>query len=154
MKINYSDEPVAKPNGIFLAGPTPRDMETPSWRPEALAILKKLGFEGVVYVPEHKNRISNFDYNTQVEWEWTALHAASRIIFWVPRRFPEMKGLTTNVEFGFYLNKSFTIYGRPEWAEKKGYLDWLYKKVTGRDPQVTLERTLIEALTISYTPPT
>lgn len=43
------------PKSIFLAGPTPRDKNTPSWRPQALEILRDMGFGGPVYVPESAN---------------------------------------------------------------------------------------------------
>ena len=45
MKVITSDDKVPKSfstfiePAIFLAGPTPRDPETPSWRPEALDLL-------------------------------------------------------------------------------------------------------------------
>lgn len=41
---------------IFLAGPTPRSKEVQSWRPEALRILKNLGYDGQVYV-KYRNPI-------------------------------------------------------------------------------------------------
>ena len=54
MQINYSDEDVKKGiKSIFLAGPTPRDGNVISWRIEACKILEKLGFDGIVYVPEY-----------------------------------------------------------------------------------------------------
>ncbi len=54
MKINYYENDKLENNkkSIFLAGPTPRNKEVKSWRGEALEILQRLGFDGVVYVPE------------------------------------------------------------------------------------------------------
>lgn len=55
MRIVYAREPYPAQNvrqTIFLAGPTPRDLLTPSWRRDALLILEALGFAGDVYVPE------------------------------------------------------------------------------------------------------
>jgi len=70
--INYSDEEVVhKTPSIFLAGPSPRDTGLTSWRVEATRILQELGFLGVVYVPEQKDRIQ-FDYLNQVSWEQEA----------------------------------------------------------------------------------
>jgi len=139
MKIIHSDEPSIKlplTKSIFLAGPTPRDNQTLSWRSEAIDIFKNFHFDGTIFVPERKIREKDYDYNQQVEWEWDCLHASDVILFWVPREKSMMPGFTTNVEFGFYLSEgnSLVLYGRPEWAEKKGYLDWLYKKVTNRTP--------------------
>lgn len=93
MKVVYSDDPAPEgvvSESIFLAGPTPRDMETPSWRPEALEILEGFNFSGAVFVPERKSRIRDFDYDLQVEWEWDCLHAADIIVFWVPREIEKM----------------------------------------------------------------
>lgn len=133
MRVIYSDEEspteVVK-KSIFLAGPTPRDAETPSWRHEALKILEDIGFDGTVFVPERQhNKI--YDYDTQVEWEWNCLHNSDVIVFWIPRELEKMPGFTTNVEFGFYLAEdvSLILYGRPDWAAKKGYLDWIYRKI-------------------------
>lgn len=54
MKVVYAlqDIPSSFPHAIFLAGPTPRDKDTPSWRPEAIHILEQLKYDGIVFVPE------------------------------------------------------------------------------------------------------
>lgn len=41
MNVIHALQPI--PKSIFLAGPTPRDDETPTWPPEALEILRGLG---------------------------------------------------------------------------------------------------------------
>lgn len=148
MRVNYSDEiPILESNSIFLAGPTPRKKEVPSWRPDAIQVLDRLGFGGIVYVPEHKGRTQEgYDYLAQVEWEWECLENCGVICFWIPRKLPDMPAFTTNVEFGRHTGKSKVFYGRPEWAEKKGYLDWLYHKVTGKNPATTMEELFKEAL--------
>ena len=49
MKVFYSDGPVGwdgESPSIFLAGPTPRREDVPSWRPQALEVLAGLGFTG------------------------------------------------------------------------------------------------------------
>ena len=149
MQINYSDtDPVMSDNSIFLAGPTPRKKEVSSWRPEALGILHELDFKGVVYVPERKLQYEKFDYLDQVEWERACLTWAGIIVFWVPRKLPDMPAFTTNVEFGRYVTSNRIVYGRPDWAEKKGYLDWLYKKETGKSHHNTLKQTLVEAMSL------
>ena len=76
MKIFYSDEELppefncfgkdfkgktiyqladAYANGVFLAGPTPRDDKTKSWRIEAIELFKKYGFGGTLFIPERKD---------------------------------------------------------------------------------------------------
>ena len=61
---------------IFLAGPTPRDAATPSWRPEALRLLAARGFTGAVFVPEPRDGAWTRDYDGQIEWEEAHLHMA------------------------------------------------------------------------------
>jgi hypothetical protein len=135
MRIIHSDEPIEFVHpSIMLCGPTPRNPDISSWRPTAINILKDLGFSGTVLVPERKNWATKFEYNDQVEWEWEALENCSHIVFWVPRKLPEMPGFVTNIEFGGYVRSGRAYYGRPDNSEKKGYLDWLYTKVTNRQP--------------------
>lgn len=116
----YAPEQIDK--SIFLAGPTPRDMETQSWRPEALQLLEDMSFDGKVYVPEHRVRIPDYNYDEQVHWEWEALAASTVIVFWVPRELKKMPAMVTNVEFGFYIASGKVVFGAPNSAQKIGYL--------------------------------
>ncbi len=120
MEVVYAREPLQ--SSIFLAGPTPRDAETPSWRPEALQILEALNYDGKVYVPEDRNQNRSFEYDHQVHWEWAALGAAPVIVFWVPRELKKMPAFVTNVEFGLYISTGKVLLGAPEGAAKMGYL--------------------------------
>lgn len=149
MKVNYSNEPVfidEKLPSIFLAGPTPRSTSVKSWRDEAVDILKKMGFYGIIYVPEQSFNDLDFDYTKQVLWERQAMEAADTIVFWIPRSL-ELPGFTTNVEFGFWIGKhpEKVVYGRPQYSEKNRYLDFLYKEIIGDVPYETLEATLVGA---------
>ena len=128
MRINYSDQPVINGKSIFLAEPPPRSNDVLSWRPEACEYLNELNFDGIVYVPELSNHKALFNYDNQVAWEWEALEKADVIIFWVPRKKPEMMALTTNIEFGYYVREDRILYGRPETSESNVYLDRLYKR--------------------------
>jgi len=109
---------------IFLAGPTPRDQNTPSWRPEALRILDKLGYDGYVFIPEDRSGTFSGDYTAQVEWETAALNVADIIVFWVPRDMKTMPALTTNVEFGIWMDSGKVVLGAPDSAVKNTYLKW------------------------------
>jgi hypothetical protein len=139
-RVIYSDSriPTSALDGLslFLAGPTPREASTISWRPEALQILTDLKYAGSVFVPEWSSPSTAVDYLTQVGWERTGLERSTRIVFWVAREMACMPALTTNVEFGFWLARSpeRIVYGRPSWAAKCDYLDWLYGHETGRKP--------------------
>lgn len=147
MNVVYSDQPllIAAPS-LFLAGPTPRSPDVPSWRPTALSLLKDLGFAGTVLVPERSDWTSKFSYLNQVEWEHEGLENCTVIVFWVPRDVATLAGFTTNVEFGRYVGRRPSVYGRPEGAPHTRYLDWLYAKMTGKRPEETLEGTLRAAV--------
>lgn len=148
MNVLYADDaPFAGGLSIFLAGPTPRSDYVPSWRPEALDILKDMGFAGTVLVPERRDWSVKFDYTDQVEWEYAGLLHASIIVIWLPRDLATMPAFTTNVEFGYWLaEKPFSVrYGRPSENPKNRYLDWLYTKHTHQQPYDCLFDTLFYA---------
>lgn len=150
MVINYSDQEVIKgEKSIFLAGPTPRSEKVKSWRGEACKRLEELGFEGVVYVPEYSTWSPKMDYLDQVSWEREALTEATTILFWIPRSFPDMPALTTNVEFGYWMHSGKIIYGRPDDAEKIKYLDWLYEGDYGMKPVNNLDELLEKAISLA-----
>ena len=152
MRVYYSDEVIDDnilkeyDHSIFLAGPTPRDKKVKSWRPDALKILEDLEYDGLVFVPELEENEGDFNYLNQVEWEKWGLESCKKIVFWVPRKIPEMSAYTTNVEFGRYVDSGRAVYGRPNDAEKCDYLDWMYEGVTGDKPFDNLEETLKKAL--------
>ncbi len=79
-------------------------------------------------------------------WERIALTDATVILFWIPRKLPDMAGFTTNVEFGYWLHSGKVVYGRPEDASKIKYLDWLYgldyDKIPYEDLQSLLEASI------------
>lgn len=134
---------------IFLAGPSPRSVEVYSWRPAALDILAKIGFSGSVFIPERRDWSVGFHYDDQIEWELSGLDAATVIVCWVPRNMEKMPALTTNVEFGLYVKSNRLIYGRPPCSPHTRYLDYLYNKFTGRQPNASLQSTLEEAVEYS-----
>lgn len=149
MVVNYSTVKVLKGDkSIFLAGPTPRNINVETWRNEAIEILRKLGFTGIVYVPEKEFDNRTFDYDNQVWWEREALNSATTIVFWIPRNVETMPGYTTNVEFGYWLSKNSdkVIYGRPNGCPKNRYLDWLYETETERKPIDNLRDLLNNAV--------
>lgn len=150
MIINYSDQEVIKNSkSIFLAGPTPRGEEIKSWRGEACSQLEKMGFDGVVYVPEYSTGKAKADYTDQAMWEREALSAASCIAFWVPRELNNMPAFTTNVEFGYWLHTGKVVYGRPNDASKIKYLDWLYGIDYNKRPFDKLEDLLVQAICLA-----
>ena len=123
-RIIYAKEPIILDNdevSIFIAGCTPRDNQTKSWRPEAIRIFNKLGYKGVLFVPESRNYKSHGTYYDQIEWEEEGLTVANCIMFWIPREMQHMPGLTTNDEFGTWKYSGKVVLGTPEWAVKVRY---------------------------------
>jgi hypothetical protein len=150
MIVNYSDQEVIKGRkSIFLAGPTPRNKDIESWRKEALRKLESMGFDGVVYVPEFSTMKPKEDYVDQAMWERKALFEATVIMFWIPRKLPDMAAFTTNVEFGYWLHTKKVLYGRPDNTDKIKYLDWLYKLDYNKDPINNLDMLLNEAVDLA-----
>ena len=116
------------PKSIFLAGPTPRDADTKSWRPAALEELNAQGFDGSVFVPEDSSGSAKFEYDDQVQWEWEGLSTSTVALFWVPRELKSMPAMVTNVEFGLLISSGKVVFGTPPEAQKMGYLKALAKR--------------------------
>lgn len=135
-------------SSIFLAGPTPRDTETMSWRPGAVKILRDLGYQDDILIPESRDGTWNSaTYQKQIDWELYGLERADIIMFWIPRDLITMPGFTTNVEFGMYVSSGRVVLGFPEDAPKMKYLHSLAIK-KGRSLLIshTLENTCSNAL--------
>lgn len=136
MRITYSGEdlPHDVTKTIFLAGPTQRieqgERYDLSWRDEALKQLAALQYDGDVFVPLFRDAVENelreaseYNYTEVTAWEEAAMNRADVILFWVAR-YGDQVGLTTNVEFGRYLEKGTLWYGRPDDADNIRYLDY------------------------------
>ncbi|MBP2321611.1 8-oxo-dGTP pyrophosphatase MutT (NUDIX family) [Kibdelosporangium banguiense] len=127
MNIVYAgQEPPARWDAsIFLAGPTPRREDVPSWRPQALAEIRSQwagAGELVVFVPEPPDGARYPSYDDQIVWEERWLNAADVILFWVPREMSTLPGLTTNIEFGRYESSGRVVLGAPENAQHVKYM--------------------------------
>lgn len=151
MNILYARQlfPAATTSSCFLAGPTPRDGVTPSWRPEAVRILRELGFEGLVFVPESADGKWDGDdpdfWRSQVEWEEEALNRADVIVFWIPRAMANMPALTTNDEWGFWKTSGKVVLGTPEGAVAVRYQRYYankYRASTNSDLETTLKAAM------------
>lgn len=143
MHVIYATEPfpTTVTKSIFLAGPTPRSPDVPSWRPQALRLFADLHYDGVVFVPEARDGDLRWSYEAQIQWEDEALNRADCILFWVPRDMQTLPGLTTNHEFGEWFKSGKVVLGAPEDAPHLDYLR--FKATEWRVPQAT---TLTEAL--------
>lgn len=149
MKVVYARKPL--PKSIFLAGPTPRSKDVPSWRPEALRLIESIGFDGTVFTPEDESWVVRDDYDSQIHWEWEALKISTVVLFWVPRDIATMPAFVTNVEFGYVIKDRNVVLGWPEGAPKNRYLQALADRhyIT---PNHTLEDTIREAITLAERP--
>ena len=144
--IYYGDDmPETFSKSLFLAGPTPRTSEVKSWRPDALSILEELEYDGVVFIPEFKDKKRSESYDELVQWEEKFLNIADCIVFWVPRDLKDMPAFTTNVEFGAWHNTGKIVYGAPPDAPKNSYLKY-YAEQTKTPISDTLKGTLENAL--------
>lgn len=151
LKLLYVDQPQFEQGpAIFLAGPTPRSHSVKSWRPNAVEILERLGYDGTVLIPEGSQPDNTWPvgFMTQVEWEHAGLENCTVVCFWIPRDMMTLPGLTTNVEFGRYVGRRPMVYGRPDGAPHTGYLDWLFKKIAGGTACSTMEDTLRAAMAV------
>lgn len=134
MDIVFSNDPLPEfvTNTLFLAGPSPRESGMSNWREDALTLLADAGYKGTVLVPMTREQLlerkfeTGFSYEDQIKWEELAMNMADVIMFWVPRNSINL-GLTTNVEFGKYLESGRVVYGRPNGAMNTRYLDELCK---------------------------
>jgi 8-oxo-dGTP pyrophosphatase MutT (NUDIX family) len=138
------DFPTTVTKSLFLAGPTSRDPKGKSWRPDAIKVLRDLGYDGHVFAPENRET-GPYDFQGQVEWEAKGLNMADTIVFWVPRDMKTLPGLTTNVEWGTWANSGKAVFGAPDDAENMRYLKWQcdqYKVPTFSELESLLEHTV------------
>jgi hypothetical protein len=148
MKIIYARESLENIEGpsIMLCGPTPRSPIVQSWRPEAIRIFQDLEWPGTLLSPEDKEGfIKEPVYAEQVEWEHHAMNRATCIMFWVARSFPDMMGLTTNIEWGMWGAHIKTVLGAPLMADKVKYMFYWadkMKRFSSRDLTETIKYSI------------
>jgi hypothetical protein len=130
MQVIYAREPLPTKvtASIFLAGPSPRDNQTESWRDEFLAALEQTRFDGYVFVPLPRDGDFPTDYQAQADWEQQAQDQSDVIVFWVPRELEKLPGFTTNVEFGQRVAGRNVVLGFPKGAPKTRFLQYLAEK--------------------------
>jgi len=143
VKVVYANQalPESWSKSLFLAGPTPRSADVASWRGDALDALERLGYDGVVFIPEDEYGKWQHSYVEQVEWEEKCLNASDCIVFWIPRELKTMPGFTTNIELGVWVDSGRAVIGFPEDAPKTKYIKHYAEKL-----KVPNARTLTETL--------
>ncbi len=149
VQVVYAKEETPKSitKSIFLAGPTPRSKDVRSWRPEAIRLLEKNGYDGVIFSPEDRSGKWKGSYIDQVEWEEKCLNMADCIAFWLPREIDTMPAFTTNIEWGVWMDSGKVVFGAPNNAVKVRYQKYYAKKL--KIPTAnTLQDTIINAITM------
>lgn len=110
-------------NGVFLAGPATRAEDAIGWREAFIYYFKLWNTDCTILNPEISG-YGEFDekqYKKQTDWEITAMHLATRIIFWIPRTKAH-PALTTNIEFGEWFSNKATYVGYPILSEHNRYI--------------------------------
>ena len=140
--------PVAGTSFLFLAGPVDRipghDGEVElGWRRDALNLLERRGYRGIVYLPVAQ-RNHEIGRAAAIAWERGALNRSDIVLFWVPRS-PQLPGLLTNMEFGEWHQYGKCVLGFPPEASQMEYLEHVARE---RHVQVltTIEDTIDAAL--------
>lgn len=129
MNLTYAREKfIEGPQSIFLAGPTPREKEVESWRPEAIRLLDSMSFQGSVFIPEPRSGNWEWSVYDQIDWEDDGLTLATHIVFWVPRNMLNLPGLTTNIEWGEWHRSGKVTLGFPPEAEHIRHMSYKAKK--------------------------
>lgn len=152
MKLIFTHEQYPVGKSVFLAGPTPRLKKTRSWRAGAINLFERHGFDGFLYVPEFRDgardNVSDDELDRQCLWEEGALERATVIMFWIPRRMPDMPSLTTNDEWGRWKDSGKVTFGAPPWAENVRYQWWWASRLgieTSTDLESLVEKTINKA---------
>lgn len=130
--VIYAREPLApraQPT-VFLAGPTPRDHATASWRPGMIEAIHREHPDITIYSPESRDGRRAQSYDDQVGWEHRALTASTCILFYLWRDLTALPGFTTNVEFGLWVTSKKVVVvdpdecTKPEKMTRNRYLLW------------------------------
>lgn len=152
LTLVYAGDPLPQGPSVFLAGPTPRSEDVPSWRPDAIRELgAQWGGSGrlAVVIPEPSGRPWPY-HDNQAEWETVGREGAAAILFWIPRDLRTLPGFTTNVEFGMDVTTGRAVLGCPPDCpnpERNRYLIWLARR-HGVPVTSTLPATVAAALAL------
>jgi hypothetical protein len=155
LTVVFAREPIpARRPSVFLAGPTPRSDDVPSWRPAALDELSAQ-WTGpaplTVLTPESRGGVRARQYDDQADWETEARAAADAILFWIPRDLRTLPGFTTNVEFGLDVGTGRAVLGCPPGCpnpERNRYLIYVARR-HGVPVCETLADTVAAALALT-----
>ncbi len=112
---------------MFLAGPTARQGEIPSWRKEAVRLLAEANWDGAVFIPEPRPGTpwpTKPQHDIIVDWEITGLNRADCNLFWVPRSEDTLPGFTTNIEWGDFFKSGRAVLGCPSTAVRMNYMKY------------------------------
>jgi hypothetical protein len=126
MNLHRAEVPI-----VFAAGPTVRGHQPhlTSWRFEAIEEFERQGFDGILVVPEFTDRKESDKGKRWIpRWEFVGLKTSDAILLWVART-PELIGLTTSYEQGYWMGRFHekVVYGRPDDAYRISYPDEMHQ---------------------------
>jgi 8-oxo-dGTP pyrophosphatase MutT (NUDIX family) len=112
---------------LFLAGPTSRTDDLPSWRPDALNEITRL-WAGtgtvVVFMSEPRSSVRSGARwpadDAQRAWEVRWGDRVDVVLFWTPRA-PGTEGRTADIEWGCWAASGRAVLGTPSTAEHAAY---------------------------------
>ena len=107
-------------NGVFLAGPCPREDYEDDWRNEAIKYFEEFGFTGDIINPTNPKYDNNL--KKQTDWERKMMSYASVILFWIPRS-EKHPAYTTNIEFGEWYKRENIFVGFPDDSIRNEYIE-------------------------------
>ncbi len=112
-----------------------------SWYQEALDILDKQHYEGIVYISLARNGETSKDISEHLRWEQTAMNRSDVILLWVPSKPDQFLMYSTYVEFERCLKGRNIIWGYPQNTFKIQSIDKL-----AREYAVPVVHSLSEAV--------
>jgi hypothetical protein len=84
--------------------------------------MRDLNFQGTALIPEPGPGAMPPPVAIQAAWDQAGCAIADVVAFWIPRRFPTTKGLTSNLELGMWMRSGKVVLGAPAWAEDMDYI--------------------------------
>ena len=127
---------------IFLTSPKASNSPATPWHHEAIGVLRQLGYDGVVFVPNRDTNSS--DQSDHLEWELRAMHSADAIVYWLPPETESELDTRVTIELGRWIHSHNLFLGHPDNGQVAPYLDRMLREFPR--PTVRYE-TLAETIT-------
>ena len=101
----YGEQVIQGYKSLYLAGPTTLEATfNESWRKMACNMLKDLGYRGIVYIPEFKEKVYH-EESKDLDWDLKAFEKADIVLFYIPNNKIDNLDNKFYTDFGFILGK-------------------------------------------------